>query len=76
MFGRCKEAERDSILNISKAEMAESKTLMMKKLILTNYQDINENYLSLKSFRQNYDFDSLFVKSKQRLGSFHGTTID
>ena len=56
--------------------MAESKTLMMKKLILTNYQDINENYLSLKSFRQNYDFDSLFVKSKQRLGSFHGTPIN
>lgn len=76
VFGNGKEAERDSILNISKEEMAESKTLMMKKLILTNYQDINENYLSIKSFRENYDFNSLLEKSIQRLGSFLETPID
>ncbi len=76
VFANGNELERDSVLNISKEEMAQSKALMMKKTILTNYQDINENYLSIKSFRENYDFDSLLVKSIQRLGSFLGSPID
>lgn len=76
VFGKGNEAEKDSILNISEEEMAESKPLMMKKLILTNYQDVNENYLAIKSFRDNYDFDSLIVRSIHRLSSFLGTPID
>lgn len=75
-FCNGKESIRDSILNISKEEMAESKTSMMKNLILTNYQKINENYSSIKSFRENYNFDSLLAKAIQRLESFLGTPID
>ncbi len=70
VFDNGNEAEKDSILNISKKEMAESKTLMMKKLILTNYLDIRDNYDSIKSFRENYDFNALVEKAKQRLSSF------
>lgn len=70
------EAKSDSILNISKEEMSASKALMMKKLILTNYQDINENYSSIQTFRKNYDFDSLIVKSIQRLSTFLSIPID
>ncbi len=75
-FDNGKKAEKDSILNISKEEMIENKKLLLKKLILTNYIDVNENYDSIKSFRANYDFIALVEKAKQRLSSFLGIPLD
>lgn len=76
VFGDGEKSERDSIIHISEKDMSESKTLMLKKLILENYQDINENYIPIKSFREDYNFNSLIEKSIQRLGSFLMTPID
>jgi len=76
VFGEEKNSEMDSILNITKEEMFENKTLMLKKLILTNYIDVSNNYDSIKSFRENYDFIALVEKAKQRLSSFLGRPID
>ena len=76
VFSKGIKAEKDSILNISKEEMIENKTLMLKKLILTNYIDVSNNYDSIKSFRENYDFNALVEKAKQRLSSFLGKPID
>lgn len=69
-FDNSNKAEKDSILNISKEEMIENKKLLLKKLILTNYIEVNNNYDSIKSFRENYDFIALVEKAKKRLSSF------
>ena len=50
--------------------------MMFKKNILINYLSINSNYESIKSFRENYDFDELIKKSMQRLSSFLGQSLD
>ena len=50
--------------------------MLLKKLILTNYIDVNDNYDSIKSFRENYDFNALIENAKQRLSSFLGKPID
>ncbi len=76
VFGNGRIAEKDSILSITKEEMNKNPMLMNKKLLLTNYIDINNNYEPIKSFRENYDFNALVVKTKQRLSSFLGITID
>lgn len=70
VFGNENKATKDSILNIPEEEISKDKIKMLKKLILTNYQDINEHYSSIKSFRDNYNFDSLRAKTVQRLSSF------
>ncbi|HPX75926.1 MAG: DUF5700 domain-containing putative Zn-dependent protease [Bacteroidales bacterium] len=75
-FGNGTIAEKDSILNITQDEMNRNTTMLLKKLILTNYIDVNNNYDSIKSFRENYDFNALFEKSKQRLSSFLGKPIE
>jgi len=75
-FGNSTIFQRDSILNISSVELDRDKKLFMKKFILVNYLDINKNYKSIKIFRQNYDFDSLVSKAKQRLSSFLGQALD
>ena len=49
---------------------------MLKKLILANYLDVNNHFDSIKSFRENYDFNALISRAKQRLSSFLGTPID
>ena len=76
VFANDNEIMKDSILNISKEEMAKQKNLMLKKLILTNYQDIKNNYDSIQSFREHYDLASLPAKAIQRLQTFLGTSID
>ena len=55
---------------VTNEEIPNDKTGLLEKLVLTNYQDINNNYLSIKSFRDNYDFNTLLMKAKQRLNSF------
>lgn len=76
VFGNGKKSEKESILSISNVDMLNNKTLLLKKLILTNYLEINKNYDSIKSFRKNYDFNALIEKAKQKLSSFLGTPID
>ncbi len=66
----------DSILNISKDKMLQNKEMLLKKLILDNYLNVNENYADIKFFRNEYDFDSLIVKSKEKLSSFLGHPLD
>lgn len=75
-FGNNTTTKKDSILSITKEQMDDDKKLFLKKYILVNYLDINENYKSIKSFRENYDFDALVDKSKQRLSSFLRAPID
>ena len=69
-----KVSEKDSILSISPKQMKENPKLMFRKNLLLNFIDINENYDSLKSFRNNYDFNALINKARQRLSSFLGIT--
>ena len=76
VFGNGTKAEKDSILSIDQEEMNRNTTMLLKKLILTNYLDMSENYESIKSFRENYDFNALVEKTKQRLSSFLGNPID
>lgn len=75
-FGNSELAKKDSVLSISKEEMAENRKLMFQKRILTNYLDMKENFDSIKSFRKNYDFEAFVERSKQRLFSFLGKPID
>lgn len=75
-FDNSNKAKNDSILNISKAKMVENKKLLFKKLILTNYIEVNDNYNSIKSFRENYDFFALIEKAKNKLSSFLEIPID
>lgn len=76
VFGNGTIAEKDSILSITQEEMNRNTTMLLKKLILINYLDMNDNYESIKSFRENYDFNALVEKAKQRLSSFLGKSID
>ena len=76
VFGNDPVTEKDSILSISQKEMNEDPAVLLKKLILINYLDIDDNYESIKSFKENYDFNSLIEKAKQRLSSFLGQTIN
>ena len=76
VFGNSTIAEKESILSITQEEMNKNPTMLLKKLVVVNYLDINDNYESVKSFRENYDFNTLIEKAKQRLSSFLDTTID
>jgi len=75
-FGKENFAEKDSILSITQDEMDKNPTMLIKKLTLVNYLDINDNYESLKSFRANYNFNALVEKAIQRLYSFLEKTLD
>ena len=75
-FGKENFAEKDSILSITQDEMDKNPTMLIKKLTLVNYLDINDNYESLKSFRENYNFNALVEKAIQRLFSFLEKTLD
>ena len=70
VFGKENVAVKDSILSITKDEMDKNPTMLVKKLALVNYLDINDNYESLMSFRANYDFNALVEKAIQRLFLF------
>jgi len=76
VFGKDSLFEKDSILNITKTQMKMNPKMMFKKNILINYLNINSNYDSIKSFRENYNFNELFKKSIQRLNSFLGQSLD
>lgn len=76
VFGNKSTTERDSILRISKEEMAENTSLLLNKLIMINYIDVNDHYNAIQSFRKTYDFSSLVEKSKDRLSSFLEIQID
>ncbi|RLD80220.1 MAG: hypothetical protein DRJ10_07725 [Bacteroidetes bacterium] len=76
VFGNGTIAEKDSVLSITQEEMNSNPTMLLKKLILINYLDMNDNYGSIKLFRENYDFNALVEKAKQRLSSFLGKPID
>jgi hypothetical protein len=75
-FGKSDVAGKDSILNISKNEMAGDNKLMFRKQILANYLLMNEDFDSIKLFRDSYDFHAFVEKSKLKLFSFLGKTID
>ena len=75
-FGNNTIAEQDSILSITQEEMDKDQTVLLKKLTLVNYLDINGNYESIKSFRENYDFYTLIEKAKLQLSSFLDKAID
>jgi hypothetical protein len=76
VFGSAPNSEQDSILSITKKEMVRDRKLMFKKNLLTNYLSVRSNYDSIKLFRENYDFNNLVEKSKQRLSSFLGQPLD
>jgi hypothetical protein len=76
VFGKDSLFEKDSILNITKTQMKMNPKMMFKKNLLINYLNINSNYDSIKSFRENYNFNELFKKSIQRLNSFLGQSLD
>jgi len=76
VFGRDSLFKKDSILNITKTDMKKSPKMMFRKNLLINYLSVNNNYESIKSFRENYDFNKLLDKSKQRLSSFLGQSLD
>jgi len=76
VFGKDSLSEKDSILNISKTQMRINPKMMFKKNLLINYLNINNNYDSIKSFRENYNFNKLLKKSIQRLSSFLGQPLD
>ncbi len=48
----------------------------MKKYVLVNYLDVNVNYDSIIAFRENYDFEALVEKARQRLSSFLELQLD
>ncbi len=68
--------EKDSILSITKENMKMDYKMMFMKNVLINYLSVNSNYESIKSFRENYDFNELVDKSKQRLSSFLDQSLD
>jgi hypothetical protein len=76
VFGKDTFAKKDSILSITQEEMKTDPKKMFKRGILNNYLNINTKYESIKSFRENYDFNSLVEKAKQRLRSFLGLSLD
>ena len=76
VFGNDRITEKDSILNITQEKMDIDPTAMLNKLIMVNYLNINDNYESIKSFRENYDFNALVEQAKQRLYSFLDVSID
>jgi len=76
VFGNDVLAKKDSILGITQEEMKQDPIKMFKKGILNNYLSINKNYESIKSFRDNYDFNALVERAKQRLSSFLGLPMD
>jgi hypothetical protein len=75
-FNNNKLADRDSILNITQQQMNNNPALMFKKGLLTNYLNVNNNYESIKAFRNSYNFNTLIIKSKERLSSFLGEPLD
>ena len=75
-FGSNTTAEKDSILSIPKEKLDGDKRLFLKKFVLINYLDINQNYKLIKSFRENYDFNALVEKAKRRLSSFLEMPLD
>jgi len=75
-FGNSDVAGKDSVLNISKNEMAGNNKLMFRKLILSNYLLMNEKFDSIVLFRENYDFNAFVEKSKLKLFSFLEKPID
>ena len=68
--------QKDSILNLSSDAIGQDKKLLLKKYILSNYLDIRKNYLSIKAFRDSYNFDVLVQKARQRLSSFLMQPLD
>lgn len=76
VFGATETTEIDSILYISKEEMTQNKELLVKKLIVDNYININEDYEDIILFRNSYDFEGLVYESKLKLSSFLGHPID
>ena len=75
-FGKNTMSERDRILSITREEMDNNIESLIKTTTLVNYLDINNNYESIKSFRENYDFVALIENAKKRLFSFLDKKID
>ena len=75
-FGNSDLAKKDSVLSISSEEMANNRSLMFQKRILTNYLGMKENFDSIISFRENYDFSKFIERSKLRLFTFLEKAVD
>ena len=71
-FAESDAAQTDSILGISEEEMRNSSEAWLMNHTLSNYLYTKENLESIKSFRQEYDFDALIEKSKENLCAFLG----
>jgi len=69
-FGNGNPVEKERILNIPQEEMNRHPEEMLQKLILINYLDVNDHYSSLRTFREQYDFQALVEKARDRLRSF------
>jgi hypothetical protein len=76
VFANSSLAEKDSILSIPEEKLNNNIALWVKKHMLINYLDMNNNYDSLKSFRENYDFNAFVENAINRLSSFLGEPID
>jgi hypothetical protein len=75
-FGDSSNTKKDSILSIPEKGLSDNIALWVKKHTLINYLDMKDNFESITLFRDNYDFNALIDKSKQRLFSFLGEPID
>ena len=76
VFDNSSKAEKDSILGIPEKDLNNNIALWVKKHMLINYLDIKDNFDSIKSFRENYDFNAFIGKTIKRLSSFLGEPID
>jgi hypothetical protein len=76
VFGETETSAIDSILYISKGEMTQNKELLVKKLFVDNYININDNYEDILLFRNSYDFEGLVNESRLKLSSFLEHPID
>ncbi len=66
----------DSLLSISEEKIKQDRKWLLKKLIVENYININKHYNEIKSFRKEYDFESLIYKSRKKLSAFLIHPID
>jgi hypothetical protein len=68
--------QQDSILKISITDNMDDWDKVASKLMMDNFLDMKENMVRLEDFRNNYDFNVLIQKSKERLKSFLKNPID
>lgn len=68
--------QKDSILSISYEDANNNKALFLKKFILLNYIDLEQNFDAVQKFRTTYKFDKIIEQAKERLSEFLECPLD